>query len=983
MEDAHCHHHYHNFDPPPEHLTAEESQAALWEFPPRGLRCEAAAGAITWEGAGVSRGCYPWELWSSDTRKESGFQKCYRDAHACSSRPHSSSRNTQSNGCGAIKAPNAVQQAAAAMLWHARTYSLTAQHEASASEAWSVAAAAEPVAAPAAAGGQAWIAFAASEKQAAGQPRVCSEDYDPKRIIDAFPDPHSTQQPSYLLQVQQKSLPQERHPQSRSESEQPQAGKGRMSILEQDQVPSLQRPSSMRPLQLQQQARQQYPQAVPPSCLLLHTEVERKRRANEAKSWQAADASPQIPKCQHQRRDQQQDAVVALLQQEEQYGSHQDHSLQQQQQQGSPQLERFPPGSAQRGTAHAGWQRELISLQLNSQQSSLLQRQLRPPLQPQSPQALQAVGATTAAEDARGGLNLDVFVPIRQLIEAMRETREVTCLLPWQRDCLLVSRSPTGGNGASSCLGEDAAQSSAASEAAESGASERGDASSAASAAAVAAGIALRWGAKAALAAESQRILDGSLNLVYSAPTGAGKTLVSEVLMLRHIFGLLRLPPRDTQQKELEYQEQPRQLSWPTAPRATPAATAEEVGKSLLSSPQVSDGSAGDAVPPRRVIVVLPFVSLIEEQQQKLQRLFAAASLPIKVIALHHCSKGTPAIDTAADDPAAFDIAFCTIEKAGALLQHLAEKALLLKRVGLVVVDELHALGDPTRGALIECLLSRIVYSNIKLRLHQQQLKQGLLEPKQEQLTHLLPIQVVGMSATLSNLSEVASWLSAAVYSSEQRPLPLQEAYCCSYAPAIKAAVRAKAHGKAAREPTASKSKAQVRLFVKSAAAPANINTEQPWQEVTLPSPLTPLLPHLLHRQGEKQQEWQNPHYKVQAELSRPKAAAEAVALLVADYVMPLLQQRIRMPQHPKEQHGFLSAAAADLRMRRINNVAVLQGGTIKSTVAFAAASGVSIHHAALTVEEKRLAVSFFKEGLVKVLTATSTLAAGVNFPCE
>ncbi|XP_026191493.1 uncharacterized protein LOC113146919 [Cyclospora cayetanensis] len=429
-----------------------------------------------------------------------------------------------------------------------------------------------------------------------------------------------------------------------------------------------------------------------------------------------------------------------------------------------------------------------------------------------------AVGATTAAEDARGGLNLDVFVPIRQLIEAMRETREVTCLLPWQRDCLLVSRSPTGGNGASSCLGEDAAQSSAASEAAESGASERGDASSAASAAAVAAGIALRWGAKAALAAESQRILDGSLNLVYSAPTGAGKTLVSEVLMLRHIFGLLRLPPRDTQQKELEYQEQPRQLSWPTAPRATPAATAEEVGKSLLSSPQVSDGSAGDAVPPRRVIVVLPFVSLIEEQQQKLQRLFAAASLPIK----------------------------------------------------------------------------------------------------------------------------------------------------------------------------------------------------QPWQEVTLPSPLTPLLPHLLHRQGEKQQEWQNPHYKVQAELSRPlvasaaarepllrvllllllqddsvlifcrsKAAAEAVALLVADYVMPLLQQRIRMPQHPKEQHGFLSAAAADLRMRRINNVAVLQGGTIKSTVAFAAASGVSIHHAALTVEEKRLAVSFFKEGLVKVLTATSTLAAGVNFPCD
>jgi len=60
-------------------------------------------------------------------------------------------------------------------------------------------------------------------------------------------------------------------------------------------------------------------------------------------------------------------------------------------------------------------------------------------------------------------------------------------------------------------------------------------------------------------------------------------------------------------------------------------------------------------------------------------------------------------------------------------------------------------LGDGDRGALLETLLTKV-----------------RTLPSQ-------PCQVVGMSATISNLPELARWLDAYPFQSDWRPVPLQQ----------------------------------------------------------------------------------------------------------------------------------------------------------------------------------------------------------------
>ena len=73
-----------------------------------------------------------------------------------------------------------------------------------------------------------------------------------------------------------------------------------------------------------------------------------------------------------------------------------------------------------------------------------------------------------------------------------------------------------------------------------------------------------------------------------------------------------------------------------------------------------------------------------------------------------------------------------------------------LTDIGLIVVDELHMLSESSRGAILESLISKVLFLN-----------KG--------------VQVLGMSATLPNIEDISKWLNASVYSLEWRPVVLNE----------------------------------------------------------------------------------------------------------------------------------------------------------------------------------------------------------------
>ncbi|CAD1478881.1 unnamed protein product [Heterotrigona itama] len=163
------------------------------------------------------------------------------------------------------------------------------------------------------------------------------------------------------------------------------------------------------------------------------------------------------------------------------------------------------------------------------------------------------------------------------------------------------------------------------------------------------------------------KVIENNCNLVYSAPTSAGKTLVAEILMIKTVL--------------------------------------ERRKKDLLSDSGVRvEGFMGGVVP----------------------------------------SGGFTATH----------IAIATIEKANSLINHLMEENELIN-LGAVIIDELHLVGDPNRGYLLELLLTKLKYMAFR--------------------NENINIQLIGMSATLPNLPILAKWLDAELYKTEFRPVPLNE----------------------------------------------------------------------------------------------------------------------------------------------------------------------------------------------------------------
>jgi helicase len=107
--------------------------------------------------------------------------------------------------------------------------------------------------------------------------------------------------------------------------------------------------------------------------------------------------------------------------------------------------------------------------------------------------------------------------------------------------------------------------------------------------------------------------------------------------------------------------------------------------------------------------------------------------------------------DTSDPHLSRYDVVISTNEKADSLLRH---RARWLEDISVVVADEIHLLTDPHRGPTLEATLTRL----------------RAISPR---------VRVLALSATVSNVDEIADWLGAKRVATEWRPVPLREGVYC------------------------------------------------------------------------------------------------------------------------------------------------------------------------------------------------------------
>lgn len=184
----------------------------------------------------------------------------------------------------------------------------------------------------------------------------------------------------------------------------------------------------------------------------------------------------------------------------------------------------------------------------------------------------------------------------------------------------------------------------------------------------------------------NKSVLQERKNLVYSAPTSAGKTLVAEILAIKTVI-------------------------------------------------------END----KKVVIILPFVSVVREKMFYFRDILGNSGIYVEgFMGTYNPSRHFKSVN----------VAVCTIEKGNSLINRLLEEN-KLSEVGMIIIDEMHLLGEANRGYLLELLLTKIKY-----------MSERDAENK---------IQIIGMSATLPNLNVIANWLDAELYVTDFRPIPLYE----------------------------------------------------------------------------------------------------------------------------------------------------------------------------------------------------------------
>lgn len=278
-----------------------------------------------------------------------------------------------------------------------------------------------------------------------------------------------------------------------------------------------------------------------------------------------------------------------------------------------------------------------------------------------------------------------------------------------------------------------------------------------------------------------------------------------------------------------------------------------------------------------RVLYIVPLKALAAEKRDDFDRF---SELGISV--------GISIGDLDSDDRklADADVIVATSEKADSLMRHGSK---WIQSVGLVIADEIHMLHDPGRGPTLEVSLTKMRRRNPDL-------------------------QVIALSATISNAMDLALWLDAELVKSDWRPIKLKEGIHLNH---------------------------EVR-FTDGGV----LELEYMKEEVLA------LIIDMLKIGGQC------------IVFVNSRRSTEALATRYCKDIASL---------------GAFNLTDEDKSILEGDAESTAVGRKLASCVKY----GIAFHHAGLTSEQRHFVETNFRNGRIKVIVATPTLAAGINLPAR
>ncbi len=238
-----------------------------------------------------------------------------------------------------------------------------------------------------------------------------------------------------------------------------------------------------------------------------------------------------------------------------------------------------------------------------------------------------------------------------------------------------------------------------------------------------------------------------------------------------------------------------------------------------------------------------------------------------------------------------YDIVVTTYEKLDSLLRL---KPTWLSSVNQLIIDEIHYLGDPERGPIIESIVAKVRSLGLK-------------------------VQFIGLSATVGNPEELAGWLDARLVKSNWRPVELREG-----------------------------------VYYRGVIRYSNgveRRIEQRFNDPVVDLAIDTLI------NGGQALVFSSSR---QLAVKYAKKISQAICSLTIRLIDPAALEKV----------------SEDIRE---NSSSRIIADELSSTVK----CGVAFHHAGLEPEVRRIIEDGFRAGVLRVVSSTTTLAAGVNLPAR